>query len=250
MKLRILIMAIASVLSTQIVMATEQVPAHPVTTQTAKPIASTTVLKTEKDKVSYSIGIDLGQNFKAQNLDIDTTILAKGMQDGMTGTTPALTKQQMIDVLMAFQKEVFAKKQAEFNKLSADNKKVGDDYLAANKKKPGVITTASGLQYKIIDAGKGDSPADKDVVTVDYEGKLMNGKVFDSSYARKKPVTFPMTEVIPGWTEVLKLMKPGATFEVAIPANLAYGSKGMSNVIGPNETLLFKIHLISVKKNT
>lgn len=251
MKLRTLIIATVGMLSTQYAIAAEQasVTHSSSAIQSVKPTPSSAILKTEIEKVSYSIGFDLGQNFKMQSLNIDTATLAKGMQDGMSGITPALTKQQMTDVLMTFQKEVFAKRQAEFNKLSADNKKTGDDYLTANKKKPGVITTASGLQYKVIDAGKGDSPTDKDVVTVDYEGKLINGKIFDSSYARKKSVTFPVTEVIPGWTEALKLMKPGATFEVAIPANLAYGTKGMGNVIGPNETLLFKIHLISVKKN-
>ena len=207
-----------------------------------------TALATEKDKVSYSIGVDLGENFKRQGLDLDAAVLAQGMQDSLSNKAPLMTKQQMAETLIAFQKQVVAKRQAELNALSVKNSADGKAFLAANKNKPGVMTTASGLQYKVIDAGKGESPTDKDTVTVDYEGKLIDGKVFDSSYARKQPVTFNLTQVIPGWTEALKLMKPGATFEIAVPANLAYGERGIPNAIGPNQTLLFKVHLISIKK--
>jgi len=218
---------------------------HPTPLQpNSQPVA----LNTEQDKVSYSIGVDLGQNFKSQGIEINSALLAKGLQDGLSGQTPMLTKQQMVDTLMAFQKQLMTKRQAEFKGLAEKNKQEGTAFLAANKTKPGVVTTASGLQYKVIDAGKGVSPTDKDIVTVDYSGNFINGKVFDSSYERKQPATFPVSEVIPGWTEVLKLMKPGATYEIVVPSNLAYGERGFGNAIGPNETLLFKIHLISVKK--
>ena len=122
------------------------------------------------------------------------------------------------------------------------------DFLAANKNKPGVKTTANGLQYKILTQGKGEKPIDGNSVTVDYEGKLVDGSVFDSSYKRGEPATFPVNGVIPGWTEALKLMPVGSTWELFIPANLAYGEQGAPPSIGPNETLIFKVHLISVAK--
>ncbi len=219
-----------------------------VTTTTATAANPAMALTTDKDKVSYSIGVDLGNNFKTQNIDIDPTILARGLKDVMSGSPLALTPQQMGDTLMAFQKQMIAQKQAAFAQAGTANKQEGDTFLAANKTKPGVITTTTGLQYKIITKGKGTTPTDSDMVTVDYAGSFLNGKVFDSSYQRGKPVTFPTTQVIPGWTEALKLMQPGATYEIFVPPTLAYGANGFGNVIGPNQTLVFKIHLIDVKK--
>ncbi|OAI48337.1 hypothetical protein AYO45_05110 [Gammaproteobacteria bacterium SCGC AG-212-F23] len=129
------------------------------------------------------------------------------------------------------------------------NKQAGDAFLAANKNKPGIVTLPDGLQYKVITEGKGTSPSSRDTVVVHYQGTLIDGKEFDSSYKRGEPATFPVGAVIAGWTEVLQLMKPGATWEVYIPASLAYGTSGMPPVIGPNETLIFKINLIEVKKS-
>lgn len=131
---------------------------------------------------------------------------------------------------------------------STDAKKAGDAFLAANKAKPGVVTTSSGLQYKVLTPGNGQKPTATDVVTVDYAGTLINGKEFDSSYKRGEPATFPVNGVIPGWTEALQLMNKGSTWELYIPASLAYGDQGAPPVIGPNETLVFKVHLIDVKK--
>jgi FKBP-type peptidyl-prolyl cis-trans isomerase FklB len=174
-------------------------------------------------------------------------MLAKGLSDALSGAKLSMSKQEISDTLIAFQKQMIAKQQATFNALSTKNLQEGTAYMAANKTKPDVVTTASGLQYKILTPGDGPTPGDNDVVTVDYTGSFINGKVFDSSIQRGKPVTFPVSEVIPGWTEALKLMKQGATYEIVVPPNLAYGARGLGNVIGPNQTLLFKIHLISVK---
>ncbi len=203
---------------------------------------------TDKEKISYAIGVDLGANFKAQNIDIDAATLQRGLNDMLSGGKLVMTKEQVAATLMAFQKNMMAKQKMVFDAANAKNLQAGVAFLAANKTKPGVVTTASGLQYKVVTMGKGAIPKDNDTVTVDYQGTFINGQTFDSSYQRGKPVTFPVSEVIPGWTEVLKLMKTGETAEVYVPANLAYGERGMGNVIGPNQTLIFKIHLIAVKK--
>lgn len=203
---------------------------------------------TDKEKLSYAIGVDLGANFKAQNIDINPATLQRGINDMLSGGKLAMTKEQVAATLITFQKNMIAKQKAVFDTASAKNLQEGNTFLTANKTKPGVKTTASGLQYKVITPGNGASPTDSDVVTVDYQGNFLNGQVFDSSYKRGKPVTFPVSEVIPGWTETLKLMQPGETVEVYVPANLAYGERGLGNAIGPNQTLIFKIHLISIKK--
>lgn len=126
----------------------------------------------------------------------------------------------------------------------------GAAYLAANKAKSGVVTLPDGLQYKVLKQGQGEKPTDTDMVTVNYEGTLIDGTVFDSSYKRGEPATFPVNGVIPGWTEALKLMKPGSTWMLFIPASLAYGDNGAPPAIGPNQTLVFKVELIKVQKNT
>ena len=208
----------------------------------------TTVLKTDMDKLSYSIGSDLGKNFKRQGIEINPTVMAKGIQDGMGGGTMLLTDDQMKEVLNKFQKDLMAKRTAEFNKKSEENKTKGEAFLQQNKTKPGVVTLSDGLQYKIIKAGTGAKPAKDDTVTVEYTGRLINGEVFDSTEKAGKPATFKLSQVIPGWTEALQLMPAGSTWEVYIPANLAYGTRSVGGPIGPNETLIFNIHLISVKK--
>lgn len=218
--------------------------------QTAKSTndtAASTALSTQKDKISYSIGVDIGTSLKAQGIDIDPALLERGLQDVISGKKVLMTPQQVGDTLMALQKQLVAKRQAEFSALSAKNLKDSTAFLAANKNKPGVVTTTSGLQYKIINQGSGTPPTNNSIVTVDYVGSYTNGKVFDSSAQHGKPVTFPLNEVIPGWTEALKLMKPGATYEIYLPPQLAYGNRGLGNVIGPNQALVFKIHLLSVQ---
>ncbi|MBI2786453.1 MAG: FKBP-type peptidyl-prolyl cis-trans isomerase [Legionella longbeachae] len=206
-------------------------------------------LVTDKDKLSYSIGADLGKNFKNQGIDINPDALAKGMQDGMSGAQLILTEQQMKDVLNKFQKDLMAKRSTEFNKKADENKSKGDAYLSTNKSKPGVVVLPSGLQYKVIDTGSGNKPGKSDTVTVEYTGTLIDGTVFDSTEKNGKPATFQVSQVIPGWTEALQLMPAGSTWEVYVPSDLAYGARSVGGPIGPNETLIFKIHLISVKKS-
>jgi FKBP-type peptidyl-prolyl cis-trans isomerase FklB len=205
-------------------------------------------LQTPRDKLSYAIGVDMGNGFKRQNIDINAGMIVQGMQDVLTGNKLLMTEQEVRSTLVDVQKQIMAKREAEFKQMGEKNLQDGNAFLAANKTKPSVVTTTSGLQYKIIKEGKGVSPTDKDLVTVDYQGSFIDGKVFDSSYQRGKSVTFGVTDVIPGWTQALKMMKPGATWEVYVPANLAYGSNGMPPVIGPNQTLIFKINLIAVNK--
>lgn len=217
---------------------------------TAMAAMDASILKTDTDKLSYSIGTDLGKNFKRQGIDINANMMAKGIQDGMSGGPLLLTEQQMKDVLNSFQKQLMAKRTAEFNKKADENKAAGTAFLAQNKTKQGVVTLADGLQYKIIKAGTGEKPAKDDTVTVEYTGKLINGEVFDSTEKAGKPATFKLSQVIPGWTEALQLMPAGSTWEVYVPSDLAYGARSVGGPIGPNETLIFQIHLISVKKET
>ncbi|HAU1152645.1 TPA: FKBP-type peptidyl-prolyl cis-trans isomerase [Legionella pneumophila] len=217
---------------------------------TAMAATDATSLATDKDKLSYSIGADLGKNFKNQGIDVSPEALAKGMQDAMSGAQLALTEQQMKDVLNKFQKDLMAKRTAEFNKKADENKVKGEAFLTENKNKPGVVVLPSGLQYKVINAGNGVKPGKSDTVTVEYTGRLIDGTVFDSTEKTGKPATFQVSQVIPGWTEALQLMPAGSTWEIYVPSGLAYGPRSVGGPIGPNETLIFKIHLISVKKSS
>ena len=203
------------------------------------------VLKNQKDKISYIIGMDIGTNLKKQSIDIDSNILAKGVKDALAGTKPLLTEQEIQETMMAFQKEMMAK-QAE---VAKKNKAEGEVFLTENKKKEGVKTLLSGLQYKVIKAGTGKKPKSTDTVTAHYRGTLINGTEFDSSYKRGQPATFPVSGgMIPGWTEALQLMEEGAKWQLFIPSNLAYGEKGAGRDIGPNATLIFEIELVSIQE--
>ncbi|HAU1319624.1 TPA: FKBP-type peptidyl-prolyl cis-trans isomerase [Legionella pneumophila] len=217
---------------------------------TAMAATDATSLATDKDKLSYSIGADLGKNFKNQGIDVSPEAMAKGMQDAMSGAQLALTEQQMKDVLNKFQKDLMAKRTAEFNKKADENKVKGEAFLTENKNKAGVVVLPSGLQYKVINAGNGVKPGKSDTVTVEYTGRLIDGTVFDSTEKTGKPATFQVSQVIPGWTEALQLMPAGSTWEIYVPSGLAYGPRSVGGPIGPNETLIFKIHLISVKKSS
>ncbi|MDF1677999.1 MAG: FKBP-type peptidyl-prolyl cis-trans isomerase [Legionellaceae bacterium] len=209
---------------------------------------SAQALTTTEDKVSYSIGSDLGKNLKRQGIKINPAVFAKGMEDGMSGGKLLMSEDEMKQVLSDFEKEMMNKRASEFNQKAEENKAQGEAFLKENKSKAGVVTTASGLQYKIIKAGNGAKPTKEDTVTVEYTGRLLNGEVFDSTEKAGKPVSFRLTQVIPGWTEALQLMPAGSTWEVYIPAKLAYGSRNVGGAIGPNETLIFNVHLIEVKK--
>lgn len=203
------------------------------------------VLKNQKDKISYIIGMDIGTNLKKQSIDIDSNILAKGVKDALAGTKPLLTEQEIRETMMAFQKEMMAKQE----EIGKKNKKEGEAFLAENKKKEGVKTLPSGLQYKVIKAGTGKKPKLSDTVTAHYRGTLIDGTEFDSSYKRGQPATFPVSGgMIPGWTEALQLMEEGAKWQLFIPSNLAYGERGAGSVIGPNATLIFEVELISIQE--
>lgn len=215
---------------------------------TNQPQASNSPFKTMKEKLSYTIGVDMGRNFKLQSIDIDPTIIMQGVKDGLAGGTTLMNQQEMQATVMQFRNDLMAKREADINAQKVKNKQEGDTFLAANRTKPGVVTLPDGLQYKVIQAGTGTQPADKDTVTVNYAGTFIDGKEFDSSYKRGKPVTFPLSDMIPGWIEALKLMKAGSTWEIYVPPSLGYGERGAPPMIGPNKTLIFKINLVDVKK--
>lgn len=205
------------------------------------------VLKDQKEKVSYSIGMDIGNNLKKQAIDIDPDLLAKGIKDAFSQDKPLMTEQEIRETMMAFQKEMMVKQEERMKQAGEKNKKEGEAFFAENKKKEGVIPLQSGLQYKVIKAGTGKKPKATDKVTVQYRGTLLDGTEFDSSYRRGQPASFPVSGVIPGWSEALQLMEEGAKWQLFIPPNLAYGERGAGNMIGPNSTLIFEVELISIQ---
>jgi FKBP-type peptidyl-prolyl cis-trans isomerase FklB len=199
-------------------------------------------LKDLKDKASYSIGVDIGMNFKKQNMDLNADALAAGAKDALNGK-PQVNPNEIREIMTQWQKEFGEKQKVMATKNQAD----GEKYLAENKKKEGVKTTASGLQYKSLKEGAGPQPKASDTVTVNYRGTLIDGTEFDSSYKRGEPATFPLNGVIKGWTEGLQLMKKGSKFQFVISPNLAYGERAMGADIGPNSTLVFDVELLDVK---
>jgi len=203
--------------------------------------------QTPKEKQSYSIGADIGNKLKSQSIDVDPDALAQGLKDAISGNKLLMTEQEIKESLSSLQKEMMEKQAERTKQLSEKNKKEGDAFLAENRKKEGVKTLPSGLQYKVITEGTGKTPKAEDTVITNYRGTLIDGTEFDSSYKRGQPATFPVKGVIPGWTEALQLMKEGSKWELFIPASLAYGERGAGNAIGPYATLIFDIELISVK---
>ncbi|MBS1115053.1 MAG: FKBP-type peptidyl-prolyl cis-trans isomerase [Nitrospirae bacterium] len=203
--------------------------------------------QTPREKQSYSIGADIGNKLKSQSIDVDPDALAQGLKDAISGNKLLMTEQEIKESLSSLQKEMMEKQAERTKQLSEKNKKEGDAFLAENKKKEGVKTLPSGLQYKVITEGTGKTPKAEDTVITNYRGTLIDGTEFDSSYKRGQPATFPVKGVIPGWTEALQLMKEGSKWELFIPASLAYGERGAGNLIGPYTTLIFEIELISVK---
>lgn len=204
-------------------------------------------LKTDKEKISYSIGMDIGGNLKRGSVEVDPDLLAKGLKDSYGGGKTVLTEDQARQTLADFQKAMMAKQAETMKKLSEKNKADGEKFLAENAKKEGVKVLPSGLQYKELTPGTGKSPKTTDTVTTHYKGTLIDGTEFDSSYKRGQPATFPVSGVISGWTEALQLMKEGAKWQLFVPAGLAYGEKGAGQVIGPNATLIFEVELLTVK---
>jgi FKBP-type peptidyl-prolyl cis-trans isomerase FklB len=201
-----------------------------------------TQLKDQKDKVSYAIGLNIGANLGKQKIVINPDAFASGVKDGMSGK-PQMTEAEVKETMTAFEKDMEAKQAA----AGDVNAKAGEKFLAENKGKAGVKTTASGLQYKVIKEGTGARAKETDTVTVNYRGTLIDGTEFDSSYKRGEPATFPLNAVIKGWTEGLQLMNTGSKYQFFIPASLGYGARGAGGDIGPNSALIFEVELIGAK---
>ena len=212
-------------------------------------------LKTKIDKVAYALGLQMGKQFKKDSLAINKDIYLKAISDGMSGDEKSylMNETELREVMTTFQNEMrtkmMAQRKADMEKKKAQapiNKKAGEEFLAQNKTKPGIKTTKSGLQYKVITEGKGKKPQLTDVVKVHYKGTTIKGKEFDSSYKRGQPTQFPLNGVIKGWTEGLQLMTVGSKYQLFIPSNLAYAERGAGVDIGPNETLIFEVELLEI----
>jgi FKBP-type peptidyl-prolyl cis-trans isomerase len=204
-------------------------------------------LKTQKDSVSYSIGMSIGQNLKTQSIEVDPSIVAQGIKDIIDSSKKMMTDEDAQKCMMDFQKRMMSKQEETMKAQGEKNKTEGAAFLEENKKNAGIQVTASGLQYKVEKMGTGKKPAATDTVTVHYRGTLINGTEFDSSIKRGEPTTFPLNQVIKGWTEGVGLMPVGSKFTFYIPSELAYGERGAGNLIGPNSTLVFEVELISAK---
>jgi FKBP-type peptidyl-prolyl cis-trans isomerase len=207
---------------------------------------SNAALPTQKDKVSYAIGMQVGTNLARQGVEIDPNVFIKGLNDAIAGKS-IMTDEEARAVLTQLQNDVRVKMEEKAKAAAETNKKEGDTFLAANKAKEGIVTTPSGLQYKILKEGTGPKPATGDTVSCNYRGTLINGTEFDSSYKRGQPAKFPVTGVIKGWTEALQLMPVGSKWQLFIPSDLAYGSQARSAEIGPNATLLFELELLAIE---
>jgi len=236
-------------------------------TAPAAPAASPISLDTKAKKVSYCIGLTMMRNFRAQAMDVEGEVFLRGISDSVKGAKPLLTQKEISQTMIAFQQERRALQQERMAKQKADMEKrrammakqrklaaanapkakaKGAAFLAANAKRPGIVTLPSGLQYKILKKGAGRKPTKTDTVVCHYRGSFINGKEFDSSYKHNKPAQFRVTGVIKGWTEALQLMAVGAKWQLSIPSELAYGKSGRGS-IGPNEALLFDIELVGIK---
>lgn len=217
------------------------------TAKTATPLA----LKTDKDKHSYAIGINVGkglsQNLKQSGVDIDPAVLVRGIKDVLAGDKQSMTDQEAQDTLKALQVDMRKAQDEKAKQVADTNKKEGDEFLAANKTKEGVTALPDGLQYKVLQEGTGPKPTAADSVTVNYRGTLLNGTEFDSSYKRGQPATFNVGQIIKGWTEALQLMPVGSKWQIFIPSDLAYGPRGAGRDIGPNAALVFEVELLSIQ---
>jgi FKBP-type peptidyl-prolyl cis-trans isomerase FklB len=225
-------------------------------TGTAKPPSGTTakkpgpsplVLKTPKDKASYAIGLNIGKGLHKDSVDVDPAILLRGLKDAMAGGKTLLTDDEAKAAMVAIQADLRKKQEAKMEIAGGENKKVGEAFLAENKTKEGVVTLPDGLQYKILKEGTGPKPSAADSVVCNYKGTLIDNTEFDSSYKRGQPATFPVGQVIKGWTEVLQLMPVGSKWQVFVPSELGYGPRGAGGAIGPNAALIFEIELLSIQ---
>jgi FKBP-type peptidyl-prolyl cis-trans isomerase len=253
------VLAVAALLGTSFAQQTPASPAAPAAAAQATPAAKAAPtkphtataarppLKTQKEKFSYAMGMNLGANLKKQNVPIDPAIMTRGLRDALAGTKPQLTEEEARAAIAQVQQDVQKKGMEKMQAESAVNKKEADAFLAANKAKPDVVTLPSGLQYKILTAGTGAKPTASDTVVCNYRGTLINGKEFDSSYKRGQPASFPVSGVIKGWTEALQLMPVGSKWQLFVPADLAYGDRSPSPDIAPGDMLIFEVELLSIQ---
>lgn len=220
-------------------------PALGLAAEKDKPAAE---LKTFQEKLSYSMGLDVGTYFKGMKEDIDYDRLVLGISDAFKGNKQLISPEEVAQVQKEFAAKMQEKQAAQVKELQEKNKKAGDDYLAKNKEKKGVVVTKSGLQYEVVKKGNGEKVKEGAQVKVHYTGTFVDGKVFDDSRKRGEPAVFGVDQVIPGWSEALKLMDVGSQYKLAIPSALAYGEQGAPPVIEPNSVLLFDVELISIEK--
>lgn len=198
-------------------------------------------LESIEQKVSYVVGYDTARRMQAEGFTLDADVIAQAVEHLNAGTEAAMTDEEMQAAMMAFQTEIQEKRQAQYSEVADKNQELGQKFLTENKQREEVVTTESGLQYEVLEAGEGKSPQPSDAVTVNYKGSLLSGEVFDSG----EDVSFVVNQLIPGWVEALPLMKEGAKWKLFVPSELAYGPGGTGN-IGPNETLIFEMELVSI----
>ncbi len=210
--------------------------------------ATVAELKSFEEKISYVLGQEIGYSFKESPVEIDLDIFIQGMNDSLKGRKSLLDSDETNQIKQEFSRQVQQSRQTQMSALSEKNRAEGETFLAANKNKEGVETTASGLQYKVLKRGDGPKPQKNDRVSVHYRGKLLDGTEFDSSHKRGKPATFQVSGVIRGWTEALQLMSVGSEYRLFIPSDLAYGQRGAGRKIGPNATLIFDVELLDIEE--
>ncbi len=208
---------------------------------------SVLTLKTQKDKLSYALGMNLGSNLHKEKVEVDPAIVLRGLKDALAAGKMLLTEDEARVTLTQLQTEVRSKQQEKMKVAGEMNKKEGVEFLAANKSKEGIVILPSGLQYKILTEGTGPKPTASDTVVCNYRGTLISGAEFDSSYKRGQPASFPVNGVIKGWTEALQLMPVGSKWQLFVPAELGYGDRGAGADIGPGATLIFEVELLSIQ---
>lgn len=214
----------------------------------AQEASNSSTLTNSKDSLSYSFGVLMGSNFIQQGVELNPEMVSKGLIESLTGKTTQLNAEKCQEIVSNFFNEMQRKIQEENEQVAQENKLKGEAFLEENKSKEGIITTASGLQYKIIQAGNDQKPTADSTVSVHYRGTLLDGTEFDSSYKRGEPVKFKLSQVIPGWTEGVQLMGIGAKYIFYIPSNLAYAERGAGGVIPPNATLIFEVELTDIEQ--
>jgi FKBP-type peptidyl-prolyl cis-trans isomerase len=207
-------------------------------------------LTTDVQKLSYALGLDLGSYFKSLGEDLDLTVLHQGVLDSYQGEKPLLSEEEAAEIQQKFVQKQQEERLQQTIEMISKNKQDAEDFLKENGAREGVVTTASGLQYKILTQGDGPKPRAEDTVKVHYKGTLLDGSEFDSSYSRGEPAVFPLNQVIPGWTEALQLMNAGSKAQIFLPPDLAYGDRGAPPVIEPGSMLIFEVELLGIENET